>query len=186
MSRQSETSFSTEKHLGPALGIPSMLLCRKRGIFEAQPFPTPLFYKCISNIQGPEHQICSCSHFVQHAALTICTHSRKTTWVFSTFYCVVQNMGTVLTHARCVNSGEAVSCQAGSRHGKDNMCAVGTQTNWGLRLCHLKLLVSNIRPGYSHSKLWREEHSSPCTPNPTSASAAANPFPLCFYPILVY
>lgn len=65
----------------------------------------------------------------------------------------------------------------------DNMCAVFTQAGWGLRLCHLKLLVSNIRPRYS--KLSREEHSSFCTPNPTSASAAANPFPLCFHPILV-
>lgn len=42
-----------------------------------------------SNIQGPEHEICSCSLSVQHAALTICTPLRKTTWVFSTFYCAV-------------------------------------------------------------------------------------------------
>lgn len=65
-------------------------------------------------------------------------------------------MGTVLTRARCVKSGEAMSCQAGSRHGRDNMCAVVTQASWGLRLCHLKLLVSNIRRRYSYSKLERE------------------------------
>lgn len=157
-----------------------------RGIFEAQPCPTPLFYMCNSSIQGTEYQICSCSHFAQHAAFTIYTHLRKITWVFSTFYCVLQNMGTVLTHAHCVKIGEAMSCQAGSRHGRDNMCAVVTQASWSLRLCHLKLLVINIRPRYSYSKLLREEHPSPCTPNQRSASAAANPFLLCFHLILVF
>lgn len=77
-----------------------------------------------------------------------------------------------------------MSCQAGSRHGRDNIHALVTQASWGLRLCHLKLLVSNIKPRYSYSKLSRQEHSSPCAPNPTSASA--NPFPLGFHPILVF
>lgn len=44
--------FPLKKHLGQALGTLSILLCRKRGIFEAQPCPRPLFYICIKQHPG--------------------------------------------------------------------------------------------------------------------------------------
>lgn len=94
-----------------------------RGGFEGQPHHTLLFYTSISSIHGPEHQICSHSHFTLFGLWRKFTFTwGKPHGFLSTFHCAKR--GHCPYVCQLFKNGNAVSCQTRSRHSMDSMCAV--------------------------------------------------------------